>query len=531
MIATVIRRCAFLVLLLVSLCGIHAVEVEASQAPVPLEFWNRTLAVFRSANGFSSVQERVERAVERLERLPVEALSAPIVAKSATVGQMTGVLLHAGPHFLFGITPQDLDPDSGQSLAEAGQQAEQRLRDLFTARLESDRGEVLLRGLWISGLTTLGLLAVLITLWLVRRAVNRRLNVSWFSRLPKAFGFDVSGLALTIVTSVVRLPFIAAGLVAIYSWLVACLAAFPYSRPWAQALGSWLMEVALMMLQGVIGALPGLFIVAVIMVLTRMATRGLASFFTGVEQGHLHLGWMEPETARATRRIAVVLVWLFAITISYPYLPGSSSDAFKGMSVFAGLILTLGASGMVNQVMSGLLVVYSRSMRPGDIVQVGDVVGTVVDLGLLSTRVRTPRLEEVSIPNAVLVGSTVTNFSSHDGQGMVLHVSVTIGYDTPWRQVHALLILAASRTPGLRAEPEPFVVQKALDDFYVSYELRARLEREIDRFRVLSDLHARIQDAFNEHGVQIMSPHFEAQPAQTVVVPTGGWAPAPAKPM
>lgn len=496
----------------------------------PLVVWNRTLAEFRVPIGFSSVHERIERAVERIDRLPDDALSRPIEARPAKVGDLSGLMLYAGPHFLFAIAEQDLDAASGETMAQVGQQAVERTRDLFAARLESGNHEMLLRGVGQTALATIGLLLALLALWRLRHRCQAWLHPGLFVRLPAVLGLDLRTSALGLAQGLVRLPFVALGLTLIYSWLALVLSDFPYTRPWSHTLGRWLWEMTLTFLQGVIGALPGLFTVLVIVLLTRMAARALTAFFTGVEEGRLQVGWMHPETARATRRITVVLLWLFAVIVSYPYMPGSSSDAFKGMSVFAGLILTLGSSGMVNQVMSGLVVVYARSMRTGDIVQVGDTVGTVIDLGLLSTRMRTPRLEEVSIPNAVLVGSTVTNFSRHDEGGMVINANVTIGYDTPWRQVHALLILAASRTPGLRATPEPFVVQRALDDFSVAYELRTRLAGSADRFRIQSDLHGRIQDAFNEHGVQIMSPHFVDQPAQPVVVPKGGWSPAPARP-
>jgi small-conductance mechanosensitive channel len=155
----------------------------------------------------------------------------------------------------------------------------------------------------------------------------------------------------------------------------------------------------------------------------------------------------------------------------------------------------------------------------------------VKDVGVLSTRLVTPRREEITIPNAVLAGTTVTNYSRLAGDdGAVVSTSISIGYDQPWRQVHALLLLAAERTPGVRKEPRPYVLQRALSDFFVEYELRAHIERPEERFRVLSDLHGQIQDAFNEFGVQIMSPAFEAQPERAVVVPKSKWFEAPARP-
>jgi small-conductance mechanosensitive channel len=181
--------------------------------------------------------------------------------------------------------------------------------------------------------------------------------------------------------------------------------------------------------------------------------------------------------------------------------------------------------------MSGLVMIYARALRPGELVRAGEVVGVVSEVSLLSTKVVTPKREEVTIPNAVLAGTMITNYSRlADQDGLIVATAVAIGYDAPWRQVHALLALAAERTPGVRGEPRPYVLQRALSDFYVEYELRVHIDRAGDRFQILSDLHAQIQDAFNEFGVQIMSPNFEAQPDRRVVVPRAAWHAAPAPP-
>jgi len=210
---------------------------------------------------------------------------------------------------------------------------------------------------------------------------------------------------------------------------------------------------------------------------------------------------------------------------------GSDADAFKAIGIFTGLMVSLGSAGLVNHLMSGLVVVYSRALRTGDLVKSGDFVGIVSEVGLLSTKLVNARREEITIPNAVLAGTTVTNYSRLAGEhGAVVSASVTIGYDQPWRQVHALLLLAAERTPRIRREPAPYVLQRGLSDFAVQYELRVHIEVPEERFRVLSDLHGRIQDAFNEFGVQIMSPAFESQPERSVVVPKSKWFTAPAGP-
>jgi small-conductance mechanosensitive channel len=209
-------------------------------------------------------------------------------------------------------------------------------------------------------------------------------------------------------------------------------------------------------------------------------------------------------------------------------LPGSSSEAFKGVSVFLGLMVTLGSSGVMGHMMSGLVLVYSRSLRAGDVVRVNDIEGMVSEVGVLSVKVINSRKEEYTIPNAVIVGTTVKNYTRLSREvGPVLTTGVTIGYDAPWRVVYEMLLAAADRTAGVRKHPAPLVFQPELSDFYVVYQLTVRLEPGSDRLGVLTELHQNIQDAFNERGVQIMSPHFEGQPGERVWVPKSKWNAAP----
>ena len=184
-----------------------------------------------------------------------------------------------------------------------------------------------------------------------------------------------------------------------------------------------------------------------------------------------------------------------------------------------GFMLTLGSAGIVTQLMSGLVLIYSRALKVGDFVSIGEVTGVVKEMSVLSTKIINMRNEEVTIPNAVLVNNPIKNFTGAVGErGTLISTTVTIGYDTPWRQVHAMLINAAEHTSGLRTEPKPFVIQKALQDFYVEYELYAYVDRPLERIQILSELHSRIQDEFNTYGVQIMSPNFVLQPRNNVVV-------------
>jgi small-conductance mechanosensitive channel len=291
----------------------------------------------------------------------------------------------------------------------------------------------------------------------------------------------------------------------------------------------FLLATAKTLALGFVRALPGLFTALVIFVIARLLVRFLTAWFNAIERGEVRQSWVHPETAQPTRRLVAALVWLFALVVAYPYLPGSQSDAFKGISVFLGVVVTFGSSGIVNQIMSGLMITYSRALRVGDFACVGAVEGTVSHLGMLSIKVRTVRHEEVTIPNAVVVSQTITDYSRvADAGGVFTPTSVTIGYDTPWRQVESLLLQAAARTPGLHAAPPPLVIQSGLEDFYVKYTLLVCLEHQEARAITLNALHANIQDLFNEYGVQIMSPHYVLDPAARKVVRKSDWFAAPA---
>ena len=223
-------------------------------------------------------------------------------------------------------------------------------------------------------------------------------------------------------------------------------------------------------------------------------------------------------------------IWIAGLVIAYPYIPGSDSAAFKGVSVLLGLMVSFGSSGVINQIMSGFVVLYSGAVRTGEFVRAGDIEGTVTDISLLSTRVLTPKNEYVTVPNAVLMGQNTINYSRLRAEDRTaLSTSVSIGYDTPWRQVEAMLLLAADRSKGIRKQPPPWVLQTALKDFYIEYAL-VFVPAEINtKNATLTLLHQQILDVFNEFGVQIMSPNFEAQPPEQVVVPKQNWFLPPAK--
>ncbi|HDK6755193.1 TPA: mechanosensitive ion channel [Klebsiella pneumoniae] len=319
------------------------------------------------------------------------------------------------------------------------------------------------------------------------------------------------------------------GMLACYLWLSWAFSLFPWTRVWSESLGDWSLGVIRDLSLSIVASLPGLMIVVLIFLLTWLIIRLVKVVLDQVAAGRIQVPGIHPETVSATRRLISVVIWLFALSAAYPFLPGANSLAFKGISVFFGLMLTLGSTGVMTHAMSGLVLIYSRALRKGDWIRLADNEGQVSEIGVLATKILTRENYIVTVPNAVVVSGKIINLSAESADGGVnLTTSVTIGYDTPWRQVHAMLELAARRTPGIDQQIAPVVRKLGLLDWYTSYELQVRFLPTTKLPDGRNALHSSIIDVFNEFGVQIMSPNFVMQPKAAVVVPQEAWYAAPA---
>ena len=257
-------------------------------------------------------------------------------------------------------------------------------------------------------------------------------------------------------------------------------------------------------------ALPNMIAIAIIVIVTRYIIKLIHMFFVGMERGAISFKGFHREWAIPTFKIVRFLVLVFAAVAIFPYIPGSQSEAFKGISVFLGVLVSLGAAGSISNIVAGVVLTYMRPFNVGDRVKIADTVGDITEKTLLVTRVRTIKNVEVTIPNGLVLSSHIINYSSSSMKPppLILHTSVTIGYDAPWRKVYELLIAAARSTTHILEDPEPFVLQTSLDDFYVTYEVNAYTGHPNKMATIYAELHQNIQDKFNEAGVEIMSPHY-----------------------
>jgi len=448
-----------------------------------------------------------------------------------------GTRVRLGGRHVFIVTKLDIDAEAGETPTIMAQYTMKRLEQAIRERREQETPRYLATAAGFCALATLlyGLL-----LWLIRR-VNRWLagrlaaSAAVHSQRMRISGvhlFD-SARVLKLARQSIILILSAIAIALSVAWLTFLLVQFPYTRPWGEQLEGNLLGIVKDILLAIVAALPGLVFAALIFVVAHGIVGIATRFFRRVEEGRLDVGWIDADTARPTRKLVGIVIWIFALAMAYPYLPGAETDAFKGLSVLVGLMVSLGASSVVGQAFSGLILMYTRTYRRGDYVRIGDSEGTVVELGMFITRIRTGLGEEISLPNTTVMSNSTKNYSrAEPGTGCVVDTVVTIGYSTPWRQVHALLEEAARRTPDIAAAPAPYVRQTALSDFYVEYRLVAYtpVESPAQRAEVLGRLHANIQDLFNEHGVQIMSPHYMMDPKEPQVVPKEQWYMAPARP-
>ena len=505
---------------------------EAAPAEASLIVFNRTLTVFRAQFLGATPTVRAARARAVIEESLRQNGDLAVTIKANPEGQF----IVLDDRLAFVITAGDADPLLQETPETVARQAARRLEQIVAETRESRNMESLLKAL---GATAVATLVFGLLLWTLSRLRGWLANALLSRAERKVENLKIGNLQ--IIEGEYLLPFLRRLLSILrwlvvfllsYEWLSFVLSRFPYTRPWGERLNDYLLNMASGLLEGIFGAIPGLGVALVIFMLARVFIGFLGRFFERVSHTGAPVSWLEPETMPTTRRLFSIGIWLFAIAMAYPYLPGAQTEAFKGLSVLLGLMVSLGASSVVGQGAAGLILTYTRTIRAGEYVRIGEHEGTVVRIGMFTTCIRTGLGEELTLPNSMITGAVTKNYSrTVDGAGYVVDTTVTIGYDTPWRQVEAMLIEAAKRTPGILENPSPVVFQTNLSDFYPEYRLVAQAVPRSPRPRaeVLSQLHANIQDVFNEYGVQIMSPHYLADTADAKVVKPDDWYPAPAK--
>lgn len=488
---------------------------------LPVLFHGDTLFLLHGAPMNITIQERKSLIEERLNRLDQDNLVNP---DSILVTPGPGNIYRTSYHdlILFTTNPSDT-AYSDLTLKELAVERTQGIKDAFSSGIGVHSFTAVLKRV---GEALVVILLLVFFIWLINRGF-RWGKSRWIGRRPYkpvyAGKYELLPEALIrsgIVSafSLFRWVFI---ILLVYLSLPLIFSLFPWTKPIANELLGYIIRPAKDILKGIVHYIPNLFTIALIFFITRYVDKAIRFFTSEVERSRLTIPGFYSDWALPTYKIVKALLYVFMFIVIFPYLPGSQSKVFQGVSVFLGVLFSLGSSSAISNVVAGVVITYMRPFKIGDRVKIGNVKGDVMEKTLLVTRVRTMKHEEVTIPNATILSGETINFSMDADKGqLILHTEVTIGYDAPWKTVHELLIQAAKATPDLLDTPEPFVLQKALNDYYVAYEINAYTSQAAKMEEIYSTLHQNIQDAFNQAGVEIMSPAYSAiRDGNTVTIP------------
>jgi small-conductance mechanosensitive channel len=482
--------------------------VMAEAAPVVLD--GRELFRIRKRVLSFSPEERARAINARLVRL-MESSRTPRNPVTVFDGE-TSSDLFSGEILIMVVTEQDAAVEGKPRPLLAREYASRINSTLELHREERSLYKLLMGGLYAL-LATLALIAILFFFRFLFSRIYATIN-SWQTtrlRTVKIQSFEVitadrMATGLLFLTRGIRILFV---LLLLYFYIPLVFSFFPWTSGYTTTLLDYAMAPLNAIGTAVVTYLPKLVFVAVIILVMRFVIKGVGLLFTELEKGSITISGFYPEWSEPTFKIIRFLLIAFTAIVVFPYLPGSESPAFRGVSIFLGVLFSLGSSSSVANIIAGVILTYTRAFNIGDRVRINENTGDVIEKSLLATHIRTIKNVEITIPNSLVLGSHILNYSvSSRETGLILNTSITIGYDAPWRRVHELLISAALATENILRAPRPFVLQTALNDFYVTYELNAYTGAPHAMAQTYSDLHSNIQDAFNQGGVEIMSPHY-----------------------
>jgi small-conductance mechanosensitive channel len=502
---------------------------NASVETAPVIIDHQPIFSVRGITAFPA-EERARLVTDRIKEIASDpAIPATTVSIEETDSSTN---LVAGKKLIMRIFDADgvLEGITRQLLAEV---YVKKVQDAILAYRTARTPENIIRGVVYSVIATIILItAIFMVLKLFRKWITRIESTS--KEKFKTLDTTLSGILgaegiWALIEDIIKTVRTIIVIVLIYIYLHEVLSFFPWSRRFALTLLDYIINPLKIIGFGILKEVPDLIFIVVLIFIVRLILKFIHLFFRQIEWGTRRITGFYPEWAKPTDRIVTFCIVVFAAVIAFPYVPGSNTGAFKGISIFIGVLFSIGSQSTIANTIAGFVVLYRRAFRVGDRIKVIDVIGDVTAVRMQVTQLRTIKNEEIIIPNSSILNSPIINYSSMAREkGLILHTEVTIGYDAPWRQVQELLLMAADRTNGVMKEPAPFVHQKSLDDFYVRYELNTYTDAPQMMANIYSELHRRIQDCFNEYGVQIMSPHYLGDPAEAKVVPKDDWYKSPA---
>ncbi|MGK7912473.1 MAG: mechanosensitive ion channel family protein [Synechococcus sp.] len=463
----------------------------------------------------TSARQRAEIASEELEEI---AQDFSISVDAFTLEDFGEVILIVAEEerLIFGVTNDDAVA-SNRDLQELAEEHLQAIKENVTLYRQERSTEKLLSSLVYLAISTAILFLILAALKFIFPIVFRRIEASrdrWFRPIRvqnlQLISAESEAAALIFAIRLVRWAIV---LSLLYIYIPFALSLFTQTERIGKYLLNTIYVVLELILDSFVGFIPNLFAIAIIAVSAYYLIQFCRLLFNAIDSRRIRIPGFYEEWSEPTYKLTILFIIAIAAVLAFPYIPGFDSPSFRGLSLLFGAVITLGGASAVSNVIGGYIIIYTRGFQLGDRVKLGEYVGVVLEKTVLSTRIRTPQNEIITIPNSTMLTSSIVNYTAtlrDVEEPLILNTTITLGYDVPWRKVHQILIDAAHATSEIVDKPAPFVLQTSLDDFYVSYELRAYTNNTTQIIRVYSELHQNIQDKCNEADIEIMSPHYSA---------------------
>ncbi|MBE9089872.1 mechanosensitive ion channel family protein [Microcystis aeruginosa LEGE 11464] len=485
----------------------------------PLFFIRRGVSSFSAEERANAITRRIERIAQN-DSIPIENLTIEQIPDD------NSLYLSVDQEVILTVTKQDAK--AYRSTPELlAQQALQKIQVAIAQYRQDRKPEQLLKNIIYTVIASFAFLIISFAVIkisgklfpFIRRLIESLTPGIQIGNVEIISSSKISFFWLRFLR-IIRLFFL---FLLLFNYATFVLRLFPWTRVFGESILGYFYQSLELVLSSIGQYLPNAFIIAIIIFITYYLIRLIKPFFTAIERGNLVIPGFYTDWAKPTYNLLLVIIIALAAIVAFPYLPGFDSPAFRGVSVFLGLLLSLGSTSAIANVIGGIILIYTRAFRIGDHIQVGEVIGDLIEKNFLVIRICTPTNKIITIPNSSLLSSNVINFSISSrelNRNLIIQTTITLGYDLPWRKAHTTLIEAALETVHILKEPAPFVLQTSLDNFYISYQLNAYTNQPNLMVIIYSELHQNIQDKCNEAGIEILSPSYTSlRDGNTTTIP------------
>ena len=477
---------------------------------MPVIFFEKPIVCLKQGSGTSSVSERVFLIEKRLDNIGEDLKLDP--SEISITAENEDLHVNLNDYYILTFRPGDFDHPMTESFDVASQTVVENLKKIMIEMRAQKGPQTLIKGAIYTAIASLVLIIVLIILSKVFARIFNLIEVKG-KTIPslKIQNWEVlnSARVISFILVIVRIIKTLLTLLALYIYIPLVMSFFPATAPMAPYIFNFIANPLKNIFQSIVNFIPNFFIILVIGFFTTYTLKLIYFFFDEIERGNIEFKGFYKEWAMPSYTLIKTLVIAFSLVVIFPYIPGSDSSAFKGVSVFFGILLSIGSSSSIANLVAGVVITYMRPFQVGDIVKINDTMGKVTEKNLLITRILSNKNVDITVPNSMILGSHISNYSNHAQNGeLIVSVKIACGYEVPWQKIHKLLEEAALKTPLVSPTPAPFIWHSIIEDYYMIYELNVYTSHAESMGRINSGLNQNIQDVFHQNGIEMVAPAY-----------------------